>query len=645
MLRTIQRKVAQARAGQGMLRAGVGLAGTTPHFDLPMAGYSMSGQFSRGVQGRLWARAFYLEDAGGSRAAICVIDGHSASRWLLERAAAQTAAAGIDASCLILAGTHSHTAPGQFYGCSLYDTLAAPEVGFDEELANWWASRIAVAVKAAVKSARPAKIGFATETVWGLSRNRSLPAFERNAEASRWARKGMPGHSPPKGLSSSQRAVDPRLRVMSFVDAKSKKIFGVFASFACHATALGPSASVFSADWPGYACQEAARRFKGASDPLVAVALSGAGDMTPMPSDGSQGHEVAGRVGSAIARALETAGRLAAATAKGELPIDIRYAESALADREVEGYARTELSTRPYLGVATMAGSEESRTFFYTSGTAREPAPGRYFSSADPQYPKEMALGVLQELFVGAAKALTTSPVLPVHALRIGEHAFITVPGEPTVTTALRLEKTATAIDGIESAQVIGYAGDYLGYFTTPEEYEAQHYEGSSTIYGRNSTQHLMARLDCLLRGNVPPSLSGGSIHFEVAAPKRRYRGASRRSTVKTDSFWAKRDDRQIEVHWDSGPHDRLVLGEHDRYFACLGVWKKGRFENLLFGGLRFTDLFFPMKLTASPPDLLNPTQHWILTLWLPEGMKILPNLCVNLAKVGSFKGCTVPIP
>ena len=32
------------------------------------------------------------------------------------------------------------------------------------------------------------------------------------------------------------------------------------------------------------------------------------------------------------------------------------------------------------------------------------------------------------------------------------------------------------------SATVIGFAGDYCGYWVTPEEYDAQMYEGASTL-------------------------------------------------------------------------------------------------------------------------------------------------------------------
>jgi neutral ceramidase len=46
----------------------------------------------------------------------------------------------------------------------------------------------------------------------------------------------------------------------------------------------------------------------------------------------------------------------------------------------------------------------------------------------------------------------------------------------------------ASAGSGVAAAVVSGLANEYADYFTTPEEYDAQHYEGAATIYGRTSS-------------------------------------------------------------------------------------------------------------------------------------------------------------
>ena len=37
---------------------------------------------------------------------------------------------------------------------------------------------------------------------------------------------------------------------------------------------------------------------------------------------------------------------------------------------------------------------------------------------------------------------------------------------------------------GVKDVVLSGYSNEYLHYFTTPQEYEMQHYEGGHTVYG-----------------------------------------------------------------------------------------------------------------------------------------------------------------
>jgi neutral ceramidase len=75
----------------------------------------------------------------------------------------------------------------------------------------------------------------------------------------------------------------------------------------------------------------------------------------------------------------------------------------------------------------------------------------------------------------------------PVHVLTLGPHRLATVPGEPTLALGRRIRR---ALGG--SVAVLGYAGEYAGYFTTPEEYDAQDYEGASVLWGRRSGEHVL---------------------------------------------------------------------------------------------------------------------------------------------------------
>jgi neutral ceramidase len=131
----------------------------------------------------------------------------------------------------------------------------------------------------------------------------------------------------------------------------------------------------------------------------------------------------------------------------------------------------------------------------YQMGLVRAGMTGNHFSTADPQFPKRPALGRLQAA-VRSLLRYELSPRVPLHTLELGDMVLATVPGEPSVTVGARIARTLQAATGASRAVVIGYAGDYCGYVTTPEEYLAQHYEGASTLYGRNVATHITALLE-----------------------------------------------------------------------------------------------------------------------------------------------------
>ncbi len=260
----------------GVDRCGVAQVEITPTQHIGLAGYSKAGKIATCTRYPLFARALYLEDSGGNKAALCFLDLWCASRYLLHAVAKQTltGASGLAASQLILAGTHTHAGPGRYFGNNLYDTVVSKDCGFDQEVAYFLAGCIAQCVNQAAQSAVPARLGIASSPVWYVSRNRARPAFLENPEAASWNLDGPGQGAPPDLPDVSHFAIDPRVFCLAAVSADANaKLLGAFATFSCHATALGLKNDQYDPDWPRVACEVAAQQLAaGSASPIVALA-------------------------------------------------------------------------------------------------------------------------------------------------------------------------------------------------------------------------------------------------------------------------------------------------------------------------------------------------------------------------------------
>jgi hypothetical protein len=86
----------------------------------------------------------------------------------------------------------------------------------------------------------------------------------------------------------------------------------------------------------------------------------------------------------------------------------------------------------------------------------------------------------------------------PLMSIRVGDRLIVSLPGEATEEVGRRTRAavlSATRGAGIAAVIVSGLANEYISYFTTPEEYDRQHYEGGSTLYGPLSSVFLQGGL------------------------------------------------------------------------------------------------------------------------------------------------------
>jgi hypothetical protein len=94
----------------------------------------------------------------------------------------------------------------------------------------------------------------------------------------------------------------------------------------------------------------------------------------------------------------------------------------------------------------------------------------------------------------------------------VGRRLIASLPGEGTKEVGVRIRSainSAVSGAGIERIALAGIANEFVLYFTTPEEYDRQHYEGGNTHFGQYSSNYMiqeLARLSStLVRGQPAP--------------------------------------------------------------------------------------------------------------------------------------------
>lgn len=292
------------------LVAGAAERDITPTFGLALAGIGPADERrARGVWGRLRVVCLFVRDRHGSAIALISVDLLAGSRYLVEYVAAAVGPrTGLTVDRIFLSCSHTHAAPGGYFGSGYYDRLASTTRGFDAALSRAMGDRIAEAVIEAHDSARPARIGYGRAAAWDLVWQRSMPAFARNRDFARaegsatgtdakpreWESavrqlNGVgafpplhPNHggataADPDGTDAGEafRAVDARVHALAATDAGTGALIGAFVTCSATPSALHGDHHVYSNDVFGHAARLAGRRLGGEAPIAAAASLFG----------------------------------------------------------------------------------------------------------------------------------------------------------------------------------------------------------------------------------------------------------------------------------------------------------------------------------------------------------------------------------
>ncbi|MFE3542534.1 neutral/alkaline non-lysosomal ceramidase N-terminal domain-containing protein [Nocardia sp. NPDC059177] len=489
LLPTLGAAVAQANPLAEEFEFGMGIGDLTgPAAECGMMGYSQLDQATAGIHLRPRARAFVI-GAGDNRVAYVAVENGavfgSVHRGVL-LALAERFGDRYTERNVVLTSTHTHASCGGSAHDYAY-TLAT--LGFQQQVYDAEVAGIVEAIVAADADVAPGSIALGRAELHDASVNRSRVAFERNPAADR---------------AVFPDAVDPAVTTLVF--RRGGREVGALTWFATHNTSMTNANRLISSDNKGYASYAAeqlehgVRHLDGPPGYVAAFAQTNAGDMSPnlglTPGNGPTTDEFDNTriIGERQYSASKTAARQAV-TMPGRVGAMLCYVD--LADLAIDGRYTPDGAPRrtapAAAGVSLAAGSVEDGP-----GLPGGPIPEGvrnpmidFLGGIDHPHPAWLADAQAPKAIFAPLGLLPPVPwvpnVVPVQLVRLGELYLAAAGAEFTIVAGLRVRRAVAEVLGVGVEQVLlqGYANGYHEYVTTPEEYDAQQYEGASTLFGR----------------------------------------------------------------------------------------------------------------------------------------------------------------
>jgi len=641
----------------GQVRAGAARVDITPSLGVAIAGYGFFlGKYARCFWGRLRANVLVIDDGAGERVALVATDLHTGTRYLVERIAQRVApSTGLRIDRIVLAASHTHAGPGHIYGARHSDAMVANGKGFDIVTAEYLAERIASAIEVACQGLQPARIGYGSHPCWGYLINRSLRAAVRNvgitkepyspadeAKIRNLAHDLNEAH-PPAGLHPRRQVVDARVHCIWAGKEGNGDPIGVFALLGTHTCLTTKKMKIMTPDAFGIAARVARERIweQYQIRPPVGLVAGAQGDSNLVVPGMKLGRilrkrkdpdvalgmaeEVGRAVGEALAEAAEKA-RQDSLTSTDPTALEVYFDAVSVKAPWVNNVGMP-VAPEPHFGIPTLGASEFNRGI--TSCIFREGL-RRFWRRADPQYPKLLMPWLLR--VIRRARAGNPPEMFPLRAIKVGRVWIATVPGEPTSAVGLAIRDAIRRVRGVEApVMVAGLSGEYCNYVTMPAEYDGQHYEGSSTPWGRQQGKWLVDQIKHLIEGkvrNVPntPAVFDGFIKanrwlFPNLLSLDPFGHDRRRFRVSVeDRTTAQGQPRRVlrfEGAWEAGPHGALSPVGKGPWLVL--EWKSPTgYRPLEWKGEVVDDQQFPFLVTRKP-SLFHITWRWVLEMdWDP---------------------------
>jgi len=519
--------------------------------EMTMMGWGVRTNQAREVGVPLHARAVVLADALGGRVAFVAIDALIVTQglwWGVLDALALRPELGLGAHNVIIVATHSHSGPSG-YGHHFWTNMGTP--GFSQVVYDGLRDGIVGAIGDAFAARRVGRVTVARTTVPlgdGIAFNRSWFAYNRNPDVT------------PVSEARRDEATDRLMTVLRF-RAPDGTLAGVVNWLGLHGTTVHADNVRMHPDHKGLAALALEARGLG-----VVFAQECCGDVSPNYRwDKRRGHTMgrydddlasAAYVADAQVRNVDAIDPGAETELVGPLEVAVRFVDFAGATAPgkytVDGNAQR--TTKATLGMSMAEGTAEgpgplrqvralnrvlsrvarlrgdAKVPFLELGRGNEGRlagllPMTWTPPLDPVF-----RWVRDAVRRGAVHAGPWLPeVVPLHIVRIGAFALVALPFETTTVSGRRLRATVQAsLPGVSHVVVSPYANAYVGYLTTFEEYQVQHYEAGYTLFGQHSLAAVRGEVEALCAQLGPRVTSAGGLPPRVdlePIERMRYRG------------------------------------------------------------------------------------------------------------------------
>jgi neutral ceramidase len=489
------------------LQVGVGRADITSPLGYYMQGWVRSDAVLDGVNTRIEARAIVLK-RGAQKIALVAEDLNGIAGGVMHEAALQLKGRGFNDSNIIVSASHTHAAPSGYYNFATYNTVFMTTSSttslttqniqgtLDPQLYAFEVRQLVLAITRADQDLGPGKLGWSTVQLTGLTANRSLEAHLADHGIIKAKGTGKVSDD-PKGYVDT---IDPEVQVLR-VDKDGVGPVGMWSTFADHGTVNKYQFGFYNADHHGSATRIVEQQIRAlgktprGQDVVNAYGNTDEGDQSAgLTRSGPAAADEVGRVEAAKMMAAWTdAGK----RLTGTPTLKTRFTRLCFCGQDTPDGPVSSTATA---GLPLFTGSEEGR------GPLFDITQKDFEGVTGPVLPTDPAQGHKVPVPLGALSRGSAPKAVPVTVAQVGERLIATIPGEMTVDMGRRVRGAVQLMaqgHGIKAVQLSGIANEYLSYFVSPQEYDQQHYEGGSTMYGRESSVLLMQTLQGLTKNLI----------------------------------------------------------------------------------------------------------------------------------------------